>query len=123
MKKYYGLDGDKVGGKIEEMFINNDEVTLKVLSEKINSAIQELVQSVIKDNGKVIFSGGDSLLFKGIHTDEFCDGLIDRFYKLTGCTASMGIGDSLKNTLLSMKIAKAKGGNMKIVDLKESKNV
>lgn len=107
---YYGIDGDKIGRKIETMFIKSEEENIKRFSELIDNAINRLEEIIIEKDGIIVFSGGDSILFKGDFTDDFCERLLEEFVRITGCTASMGIGSSLTETFLSMKIAKTFGG-------------
>lgn len=107
---YYGIDGDKIGRKIETMFIKGEEDNIKQFSKLIEYSINQLEEIIVNSEGIIIFAGGDSILFKGNFSENFCEKLLEKFIEITGCTASMGIGDSLTETFLSMKIAKTFGG-------------
>jgi hypothetical protein len=107
---FYGLDGDKVGRVIEGMFVRGEVDSLRKFSGAVVAALKCLADSVAEQGGDVILAGGDSLLFEGDFDDRSCQALLDRFAELTGCTASIGSGVSIRDAYLALKLAKANGG-------------
>jgi hypothetical protein len=109
-QKVYGLDGDKVGGMIDAYFIRNEIDALGKFSANVAAAMEEIRESVIYSNGKVVFCAGDSILFQGYFENHWCDKVLALFKSMTGCTASMGVGDTATEAYLGLKLAKANGG-------------
>ena len=109
-KKVYGLDGDKVGGMIDAYFIRNEIDTLRIFSSKVVIAMEEIRRAVVQNNGIVVFCAGDSILFQGNFENHWCDGILALFKSMTGCTASMGVGNTATEAYLGLKLAKAGGG-------------
>ncbi len=109
-KKVYGIDGDKVGGLIDALFIRNEISAMSVFSVKVASAMEEIKNVVIQSNGSVIFCAGDSILFLGNFEEHWCEEVLNLFLTITGRTASMGVGNSATEAYLALKLAKADGG-------------
>lgn len=109
-ERIYGIDGDKVGGVIDAYFIRNEVKALNAFSSRVASAVEEIRKAVIQGNGRVVFCAGDSILFQGNFDNVWCVRILDLFQALTGCTASMGIGDTATEAYLALKLAKAGGG-------------
>lgn len=108
--KIYGIDGDKVGGIIDAHFIRNDISALQVFSAKVASAMEEIREATIQSNGTIVFCAGDSILFQGDFADQWCKMVLEMFRDKTGCTASMGVGNTATEAYLALKLAKADGG-------------
>lgn len=116
---YYGLDGDNTGSMLEKIFLEpeNNQQALKKLSESVKNAIGEIGKKVQKKS--IIFSGGDSILFKGFFKEEELKVIQDIYKKKTsGLTCSIGYGRSLTETYLALKLAKTKPGKNSIVGIK-----
>lgn len=110
IKKVYGIDGDKVGGVVDAYFIRNEISALGVFSTKVAEAMEEIRKAVIRDDGSVVFCAGDSILFQGNFEIQWCERILELFLTITGCTASMGVGDTATEAYLALKLAKADGG-------------
>lgn len=110
LDKIYGLDGDKVGGIIDAHFIRDEVNALGIFSEKVASVMEEIRKTVIQDKGTVVFCAGDSILFQGNFENHWCERILALFQIRTGCTASMGVGDTATEAYLGLKLAKADGG-------------
>ncbi|WP_176728814.1 mCpol domain-containing protein [Thermogemmatispora onikobensis] len=111
-KRVYGLDGDKIGASIEALFIQNNLEEIREFSQKVTEAIEEIKRQIRGRQGDIIFCSGDSILFLGDFDEEWCEQILQRFAELTGCTASMGVGESLQDAYLGLKLAKASGGGL-----------
>ncbi len=110
MKRFYGLDGDKIGSVIESYMIKEEITSLTEFSRKVDAALEEIKRTVLENNGVIIFCAGDSILFQGQFSNIWCDKILNRFLSLTGRTASMGIGKTATEAYLALKLAKATGG-------------
>jgi len=108
--QFYGIDGDKVGSKVEYYLVENKVEELGNFSKNVINALESIKDIVINNDGKVIFCAGDSILFAGIFNDEKCSKMLNIFLVATGCTASMGVGNTSLQTYLALKLAKVKGG-------------
>jgi nucleotidyltransferase/DNA polymerase involved in DNA repair len=108
--KVYGIDGDKVGGLIDALFIRNEINAMSVFSAKVASAMDEIRNAVIQGKGSVVFCAGDSILFQGNFEEHWCEKILHLFLTMTGLTASMGVGNTATEAYLALKLAKADGG-------------
>ena len=111
---YIGLDGDSIGRTVESFLIRNEIEKLKIFSQKIESALAEIEQKALAANGEIIFCTGDSILFYGDFELAFAEEIVHIFHKTTGKTASIGIGNTLAQAYLGLKLAKAQGGNQAV---------
>ncbi len=109
-KQVYGIDGDKVGGLIDALFIRNEINAMSVFSAKVASAMDEIRNAVIQGKGSVVFCAGDSILFQGNFEEHWCEKILHLFLTMTGLTASMGVGNTATEAYLALKLAKADGG-------------
>jgi len=108
--KFYGLDGDKIGSLVESYIIKNEIDVLSNFSRSVSKILAEIKDDVVQRRGSVIFCAGDSILFNGQFDDAWCWKILDDFVSATGCTASLGVGDSSMTAYLALKLAKAMGG-------------
>ena len=112
--RYYGLDGDNTGSALERLFDRNvNENEIKKFSNSIKKVKENIVSYIKKNYVKVIFSEGDDILFKGQFKIEDLQKMLSLYRDGTGMTCSIGYGDTLKETLFSMKIAKLEKNSIK----------
>lgn len=107
-ERFYGLDGDNTGSALERLFDrNSNEKEIKKFSKNIAEARKAIVSYIKTNGGNIIFAEGDDILFKGKFEIENLQEML-RLYneKSDGMTCSIGYGDTLKETLFSMKISK-----------------
>ena len=90
-----------------------EETASKVDNELLIEAKENIVSYIKKNNGKVIFAEGDDILFKGEFKVEDLQKMLSLYRDGTGMTCSIGYGDTLKETLFSMKIAKLEKNSIK----------
>jgi len=109
--KYIGLDGDSIGRHIECLLIEENLDELETFSRSVNAALNEIEILVNQNYGKVVFSGGDSILFRGEFDLVFAEQILKIFHRITCKTASIGFGDNTSEAYLGLKMAKSKGGN------------
>jgi len=110
MPNYCSLDGDKIGTKLEKLIVNQDMISLSKFSNLISEAINDITKK-IKDKGyNIVFSGGDNIMFHGEIETSFCDEISEYFENKTSNNLSIGIGNTMKESFIALKIAKAKGG-------------
>ena len=120
MKSYVGIDGDKVGARIETLIILENLKGVADLSQKVRLAIEKTKSTIVSLGGKVIFAEGDSILAEteiGFSKQQ-CENLVRIFYDTTGCTASAGIGRTPLEAYLALKLAKC-SARQRVVDYQE----
>jgi GTP cyclohydrolase III len=110
MTYFYCLDGDNIEKAIEAYLIKGEINTLGDFSAQVTSTLEEIMQKVVSDGGRVIYCAGDNIAFCGLFSEHWCEELIDLFRVRTGCTASLGIGDTSLEFYLALKLAKSMGG-------------
>ncbi len=110
-KMYLGLDGDSIGREIEKLIIKNQPQKLTKFSNQITTVIEKIKSELVEKGGEIIFYGGDSILVFGEFTKEDAHKILKDFKDSTSKTASIGIGKTMGEAYLSLKLAKANGGN------------
>lgn len=112
---YLAVDGDDVGHRLEYYILLNQIEALSDFSGSFESAMTWLVRKLIVEFGAVIvFSGGDNLVARlgsGKPTAEVIDALRSEFSKIAQITLSIGLGGSLREAYLALKLAKVSGKN------------
>lgn len=122
---YYGLDGDNTGQALESLLESNQsEKKLRDFSNKIKNA-KDIIVAYIKNsnNGNVIFAEGDDILFKGrFRKDDLLH--IKKIYneKTDGLTCSIAYGNTFKELLFSMKLAKMEKDSIRGIKINENKH-
>ncbi|WP_020534936.1 mCpol domain-containing protein [Lewinella cohaerens] len=108
---YVGLDGDSIGRVIESFLITNNEEAVQEFSNRIVEVLNIIRDQVLLKDGKVLFCSGDSILFFGDFDFTYINDIRELFSERTGRTASIGMGYTLAETYLGLKLAKSKGGD------------
>lgn len=114
MKKYIRLDCDNVGDKIEYFLYSSEVDKAQELNNRIKDSITQTV-IWIKDNFndcEILLIGADDIFFA---TDQVTPAKINKlrdfFFHLSKVTISIGIGDTLKDSMQNLLIAKVAGKN------------
>ncbi len=113
MMKFIRLDADNVGDKIEFALLSgrvNDAQQIHNLVQYAMDEIRETVNTF--PSWKILMHGCDDILIEIPSEDKFQDeiqSIKSKFQNRTGCSLSIGIGDSLQEALLNLRIAKLKG--------------
>ena len=108
MKVYFGIDGNKIGSRIELALITGDLAGVEQLSRNVAHAIQVIERKVVEAGGRVIFTGGDSLFAEIEYDLDFCQELVNIFKQITGCEAAAGVGRTPSDAFLAVRLAKSK---------------
>lgn len=104
---FIAIDGDSVGKLIEKLILEENELSLKEASKEIAIGISKCVERSAALGAEVIFGAGDNALIKSDQSIE--QEIIDLFIEETSnlpVKFSIGIGSSMTNAYLSLKIAK-----------------
>ncbi|MEC1524445.1 mCpol domain-containing protein [Neobacillus niacini] len=105
---YAYIDGDDIGLKIENSFMENDEVRLKHVNELVKETVNKITYELESNNYIIIFGGADGIICKKekIEVQELL------FY-LRGITKeltfSIGVGMCLRDAFLALRYAKSSG--------------
>lgn len=109
------LDCDTVGDKIELALFNSNPKTAQGIHDKIQINLIKLKENLESNsNIDILMIGSDDILFviKGpAFSENFLENIKDVFFKNTGFSISIGVGRSLKESLVNLKIAKVSGKN------------
>ncbi len=108
--RFCSIDGDQIGASLEKLIINQDSICLSHFSKLVNEAINSISQNIVDSGCNIIFSGGDNILFCGDFNLSFCNEVSEYFERKTSNKLSVGIGDTMLDSFLALKIAKASGG-------------
>lgn len=104
-------DGDKIRDRIEYSLLRNELEDLANVSKGISDAIQALKSfSVSLMDAEVIMAGGDDLLFRVEYKKykyEHIQQLSEIFQKLSGCSISFGIGESVEEAYINLRKSKS----------------
>lgn len=107
---YAYIDGDDIGLRIENSFMNNDEIRLMMLSNSLRDIINEIKVKLSNCGYLIIFGAADGIICK---KEEI---KIEELIKLTKysnkeITFSIGVGTSLKDSYIALRYAKCNGKN------------
>jgi len=112
-RKFVRIDCDNVGDKIELALYNNEPKVAQQISDDIKTNIAWFIQQITAAfNAEILLVGSDDILFT-INYDLFnskkLDSIRHEFSNRTSITISMGIGDSIRDSLTNLHIAKVSG--------------
>jgi hypothetical protein len=111
---YAYIDGDDIGLKIENSFMNNDEISLKSINNKVKDYVEDITRYLISNKYTIIFSGADGIICKAekINIEDMLRFIQGRNGFLT---FSIGVGESLRDSYLALRYAKSNGKNIAAV--------
>jgi len=118
VRRIYFLDGDNVAARMESGLICNEIAQVSQFSSQLTLTLEDIRGLVIQERGEVAYCAGDNILFFGQFDIAACEKLLLIFHEQTGCTASIGIGDTSREAYLALKTAKFEGGG-RIVDFQQ----
>ncbi|RLD57138.1 MAG: hypothetical protein DRJ01_14240 [Bacteroidetes bacterium] len=120
--KYFYIDGDDIGLRIEKCFMDNNETNLMQINELVNNLVQSITEYIIGNNGNIIFSGADGIICKSkqLEADD-----IHKFIReqTNDITFSIGVGYNLNSSFLALRYAKANGKNTAFLYDKNFKHI
>ncbi|ELU5587707.1 hypothetical protein CYK73_09945 [Clostridium perfringens] len=108
---YAYIDGDDIGLRIEQSFMDNDELNLKKVNDNVKLIVEKITTYLIKNKAEIIFSGADGIICKGEDLDakkiiEFIRNISKEI------SFSIGVGISLRDAFLALRYAKSSGKNI-----------
>ncbi|AEY65608.1 mCpol domain-containing protein [Clostridium sp. BNL1100] len=108
---YAYIDGDDIGLKIENSFMNNDEDSLRTINNKVKEIVEKITLYLISNDYKIIFSGADGIICKKekVEIKSILDFIRSNVQYIT---FSLGVGDSLRDSYLALRYAKTNGKNI-----------
>jgi hypothetical protein len=118
MNKFLFLDGDGIGDLIELLLLDGKLAEARSASERINSAMVKLRNSLESTSGvRIELFGGDDLIAVAT-TEEPSLTQLEHFRNTfranCGCTISAGVGASIQEALSNLRRAKISGKNQLI---------
>lgn len=107
---YIYIDGDNIGLKIELNFMENNEVGLIDINNKVKNSVTAITEYLLGLDQEIIFSGADGIICKGKDID--IAKLLNRVRSISAeITFSFGIGKNLKDAYIALRYAKSAGKN------------
>ncbi|MCQ2014615.1 MULTISPECIES: mCpol domain-containing protein [Clostridium] len=108
---YAYIDGDDIGLRIENSFMNNNEIRLKEINELVKEIIEKITIYLKENNHEIIFSGADGIICKNknINGDEIIEFIRKNSEEIN---FSIGVGNSLRDAFLALRYAKSSGKNI-----------
>ena len=107
-------DADRVRQRVERALLSGNLVELGNFSAALTAAIALIAERMIQRlSAQVVMAGGDDLLLTvaaGTFDVDILEGLSRDFADETGCTISFGVGKTVEEAYLHLRMAKASGG-------------
>lgn len=105
---YAYIDGDDIGLKIENNFMNNDEAGLRIINNKVKVIVEKITTYLVNESYEIIFSGADGIICK---KDKIEVNQILHFIRNNSpyIKFSIGAGNSLRDSYLALRYAKSNG--------------
>lgn len=106
-KRFYALDGDNVGQKLEYYIIQDDLAGVASFSVSVSEALKAIREKLNLLDREIIFLAGDGMLFeRSTFSEQELRTVQQDFQDATGCTLSVGVGGTALQALLALKEAK-----------------
>lgn len=107
-------DADRVRQRVEGALLSGDLVELGKFSAALTAAITLIARQMVQRlSALAVMAGGDDLLLTvpaGTFDLGILEGLARDFAEQTGCTISFGVGTTVEEAYLHLRMAKASGG-------------
>lgn len=109
---YAYIDGDDIGLRIENSFMDNDEARLKYVNELVKETVNKINLELESKGFTLIFGGADGIICK--REDINIKELLEYIRGITKeqLTFSIGAGKSLRDAFLALRYAKTSGKNI-----------
>jgi GTP cyclohydrolase III len=114
MKKYVRLDCDNVSDQIECFLYNSETSKAQDLSNNIKGSINKTVAWIKQKftDSEILLIGADDILFTSANiTETDLDQIKNIFFQLSNLTISIGVGETIKESMQNLLIAKVSGKN------------
>lgn len=113
---YYAMDGDDMGHTIEDALIENDIAASQKLEKQIIAAFAEIAEYVTSVGGKIIFNGGDNVLFTaGGNPKDVAEKARGIYRDHTDHSATVGVGHEPVEAHKALVVGKNTGKDQVIV--------
>lgn len=111
--KFIYIDGDNIGLKIEQSFLNNDEKKLSEINLMVANAIKNITSYLLSEKQEIIFSGADGIISKGsnINLSDLLKNVRNTDVNLT---FSIGMGYTLNDSYIALRYAKSYNKNIAV---------
>jgi GTP cyclohydrolase III len=108
---YAYIDGDDIGLRIENSFMNNDEIRLKEINDGVKEIVKKITIYLEENNYTIIFSGADGIICK---SEEIDAKQILEFIRNNNkeISFSIGVGNNLRDSFFALRYAKSSGKNI-----------
>lgn len=105
---YVYIDGDDIGLRIENSFLNNNEEALRNINNEVSSLVTSITNHLTSLHCEIIFSGADGIICKSnkleLHKLKAVINEISKEIKF-----SIGAGTTLRDSYIALRYAKSHG--------------
>lgn len=111
---YVYIDGDNIGMKIEQGFIDDNEGGLANISSELQRITKEISCKLKELDHEIIFSAADGILCKSAYINRVTiETVLNDLNSMF--TFSAGIGDSLEECYIALRYAKSSGRDRVVI--------
>ena len=103
---YIAIDGDNIGATVERLIILEQRNELTEYAISIEKAIVSIAERLRFAGANIVFTGGDSVL---AYIDKEQTEILDCLSFESEFAFSVGLGSTMREAYLSLKMAKASG--------------
>lgn len=114
MKKFVRIDFDNIGEIIEYKIFNEKYQEAQNVTTVIQNTLKDSINYINSNfqNVEMLVVGADDVLFTAINMHlQQIEKLKDFYYLQSKFTVSIGIGNSINETMMNLRIAKISGKN------------
>jgi len=103
---FVGIDGDSIGDLVQEVLEYDNVELAKIISLTIKSAQDAVIDIIEMFGGEVIFQGGDNTFAKMKYDMDIFESMIKAYKEVSGHTATVGVGNTPKESHRAMVVGK-----------------
>ncbi len=112
-------DGDNIRHKLEYHLLDSNLDDLKTFSHSLINAIESIkIIAIEQMKANIVYATGDEVFFYVCKTNykrNIIEEMLQIFCRITKCQISFGIGESIEQAFINLRIAKSIEG-IKIVE-------
>lgn len=112
---YVGMDGDDMGHLVEDSLLSDDPEIAAKISNSIHDAHRAIRKLVSSAGGRLIFDGGDNMLFFMANDPEVFKTISEIHERVTKHTVTIGVGHRPIEAHYALVVGKNTGKNQVVI--------
>lgn len=112
---YVGLDGDDMGHLVEDSLLSDDPEVAAKISDSIHDAHRAIRKLVAGVGGRLIFDGGDNMLFYMVNEPEVFESIREVHKRITKHSVTIGVGHRPIEAHYALVVGKNTGKDKTVV--------